>query len=233
MRYLFASPCRPALLVFIGGLLLTPACNHPTERPPTTKERPAPPFLPVSYQLTRLDEPTFLDSLRALPRADSAVIKRLLVPGQHDSAFDSATVYRRYRTFPLGPYRAEVVAVISDFNTVSGSLQLLLFTAGNRWVATAALAAHSDEAGATEDITSLQASPLTFQQHRVSTEVVETHLEREGEPEKVIGVATTITQAVLRLDRGRLTKTRIDSTYQLVKDGKAATTQGSKEARGQ
>jgi hypothetical protein len=222
MRYPVASRCHAALVIFMGVvLLLAPSCDHPTERPPMAKEHPTPQFRRVSYQLARLDEPTFRDSLRALPRADSTFIKRLLVPGQHDAAFDSATAYRRYRTFALGPYRAEVVAVVSDFNTVSGSMQLLLFTAGNQWVSTVALASHADEAGAMEELTSVQVSPVAFEQHKVTSEMVETHREQEGKPEELLGVATTTTRVALRLDRGRLTKTRLDSTYQLVKERQA------------
>ena len=202
------------------------SCDQQPKHPLRAEAPPTSSFRPVSYRLTRLDEPSLVDSLRALPRADSTLIKHLMVPGEHDAAFDSATAYHRYRTFPLGPYRAEVVAVISDFNTVSGSLQLLVFTAGNQWVSTVALASHADEAGATEELTSVQVPPVAFEQHKVTSKMVETHLEQEGKPEELLGVAITTTSAALRLERGRLTKTRLDSTYQLIKEKQAATTEG-------
>ena len=231
MRHLSTS-CHQALLTSLCLLLLlSTSCDRQVKHPPAAEARPTPSFRSVSYRLTRLDEPSFLDSLRALPPADSTLIKRLLVPSQRDAAFDSATAYRRYRTFPLGPYRAEVVAVISDFNTVSGSLQLLLFAKGNQWVSTVALASHADEAGATEDITSVQESPLVFQQIKVTTEVVETRLEQEGKPEQIIGVATTTIKNTLRFDRGRLTKTQLDSTYRLVKEGQPTTTEAPGEVK--
>jgi hypothetical protein len=100
-------------------LLLLPAC---TQSPPneTASKAAAPlnsPFKPVTYSLLRLEQDSlFVDSLRALPRADSAWIKLLTQsdgPAQQPSAFDSATAYYRYRTLSLPPYRGEVVVTIS------------------------------------------------------------------------------------------------------------------------
>jgi hypothetical protein len=172
-------------------------------------------FHPVSFQLKRLEESSFLDSIRALPRADSSLTK-YLIPHRRLSAADSTTAYYYYRTFPFGLYQAKVVAVITDYNTVSGSLQLLLFTTQKQWVSTVALASHYNEAGATVESSSIQESLVSFRQQKVTTEVLEAGLE-EDEPGKFLGVATTNTHTSLKLTSGGLKKTRLDSTYRLLK----------------
>lgn len=213
MRFPDASLRHQVLLSFLGVLLLLgPSCEQPAERPPTATANPTPPFRPVSYQLTRLDESTFLDSLRALPRADSTLIKCILVPGQKYVAFDSATAYYRYRTFALGPNRAEVVAGITEFDGITGKLQLLLFTPDNRWVTSVNLASYFDGHGATQDYTSIQLTPTTFRQQHVTEELIEKPGTKVGkDPEWLAG--TTTAHYLLRFDNNRFSKRQLDSTY--------------------
>lgn len=173
-----------------------------------------PPFRPVSYCLTQLDESPLLDSVRALPRADSTFIKRLVVPGQRDAAFDSATAYYRYRTFALGPNRAEVIAVITDFDGITGQLWLLLFGPDNRWMTTVNLASYFGGHGATQEYSSVQLTPTTFRQQNVTAEMIEKPGTNAGkDPDWLVG--TTTAHYLLRFERGRFIKRQLDSTYVL------------------
>lgn len=159
--------------------------------------------------------------MRTLPRAESAYIKLLTRadgPPQQAGAFDSATAYYRYRTLSLPPYRGEVVATISDFNTLSGSLRLLVFTAANHWVSTCLLATHYDEAGAREDLLSVQRTPTTFWQQKLAGGVKELPPKKAGDPSRYVGNEYSTTHYLLQFRAGKFTQMRLDSTYRLTKE---------------
>ncbi|TDN40297.1 hypothetical protein E4631_24550 [Hymenobacter sp. UV11] len=157
----------------------------------------------------QLEGSSFLDSLRTLPRADSTLIKPLMTGV---AEFDSATVYYRYRTFALGPNRAEVIAAITDFDGITGKLQLLLFTPDNRWITNANLASYFDGHGATQDYTSVQLTPTTFHQQSSTEELIEKPGRKAGQdPEWLVG--TTTAHYLLQFDNNRFIKKQLDSTY--------------------
>lgn len=179
-------------------------------------------FKPVSYSLGHLEgDYLLLDSLRTLPKADSSLMKLIMKTGEERTLlgqFDSTKSFYRYCSLHFGPYRAEVVAVITEFNTVTASLQMLLFTDSNRWVSTTPLAFYYDEAGWHEDRTSTQNTPTTFLQQKLAGGIKEVPPKVEGQPSVYIGTETITTHSLLALKAGKITITRLDSAYSLTKE---------------
>ncbi len=68
MRHLATSLCHQVLLTSLGSLLLLMGTSCDQQVPPQQLRhgRPTPSFRSLSYRITRLDQPSFLDSLHVL-----------------------------------------------------------------------------------------------------------------------------------------------------------------------
>jgi hypothetical protein len=183
-------------------------------------EQEATAFQPRSFSLTRLDSvQSFLDSLRTLPRADSLFIRQFLAAADPatgpDQALHTATTFHRYASLQVGGRPAEVIAEISEINTVRPSLHLMLFDEQKRCVATVPLALHYDEAGGREDWSSVQNKPTSFLQRREKADFV--YKQTEQEVMDPIGRGTTVIHLGLEIKNQRVEKKQIDSTYTVTK----------------
>ncbi|MBC6698955.1 hypothetical protein [Hymenobacter sp. BT190] len=198
-------------------LLGLTACNStPQEKQQVVKH-----FKPITYSLAKLSENNnhLLDSLRALHKADTSLIKWLsptsnTMPGE--DAFYQATRFYRYNDFTIGESKAVIVAVITDFNTLSASLQLLMFDKAGKWLSTMPLALYYDEAGATDAMTSIQTTLDTFVQQRV-VEDFKYGPETPEVPTEILGRLSTTTHTLVKLDKNGVHKTQLDSTTILKK----------------
>ncbi|GAB3294952.1 hypothetical protein [Hymenobacter tenuis] len=175
-------------------------------------------FQPRSFSLARLDgTQSFLDSLRALPRVDTLLLRQFFakvdsryIPGK---AYDAYTTFHRYTTLTIGERHAEVIAEIMDINTVYAILHLILFDEQNQCVATVPLALHYDEAGGSENWSSIQKTRTSFLQRQEKSDFVYKS-PMEGDP---VGRDTVLIYLSIELKNSRVEKSRVDSTYTATK----------------
>lgn len=131
---------------------------------------------------------------------------------------DRSTGFYRYRTYAIAPYRAEVVAVLTDFNTLSASLQLLLFREADQWVATVPLAFYYEEAGAEEAHHTVQTTATRFEQTKVVSDFEYTPEKPGQERRTLLGRSTMTIRSVVTVTEQGVIRRQIDSTYVLHKE---------------
>jgi hypothetical protein len=85
-------------------------------------------------------------------------------------------------------------------------------------VSTSLLAKHYDEAGAREDLLSVQRTPMAFWQQRLAGGVKEIPAKEADKPSRYVGTEDITTHYFLQFSAGKFTKTLLDSTYRLTKE---------------
>lgn len=205
---------------FLVAVLILSACNEKDNQSKLLENQTAL-RKPIVLSLARLDSvQSFLDSLRALPRADSALIKSLLTAGNlamtPDETIDTVTTYHCYTTFKIGDGSAQVIAIITELNTIAASLQLMVFNGIGVCTATVPLAFYYDEAGGKEQWRSVQTSSTTFLRRKEYSDFVYANIADSitgsGDP---IGRGTTLVRSAIEYKNKRFYTRQIDSTYKV------------------
>ncbi|WP_139362047.1 hypothetical protein [Hymenobacter sp. CRA2] len=217
-----SSKLGAASICGLLGLLALCSCGAEQSQEKPIESQRAVAFQPVNFSLARIDSfESFLDSLRALPKADELLVKSFLAAS--DSRFvpnevlDTVTTYHRCSLLPVGGQRAVVLAEITEFNTIFASLHLLLLDQAGKCVATTPLAVHYDEAGGKEEWSSTQVTPVSFVRRKELSDFVYAHPEQQGGVMDPIGRGITVTKSRIEARGGQLYTKQIDSTYTVAK----------------
>ncbi|MBS1531407.1 MAG: hypothetical protein JSU01_13960 [Bacteroidetes bacterium] len=182
------------------------------------------PFQKRSFNLDSLESSkTLYDSLKNLPKLESHFLK-LIIPKLNDSSVAENmlkdphyTFIRKFGQININGNNGILLVRVTDYNSVSGKIYLLVMDKSGKIIAKADLAQYYDEAGSSTYLSSVQISPNEFQQVVSGSDI------KQSDKPDSLGVYENIGREEYKVDQkmkfqnGRFVTTIIDTASRLVK----------------